>query len=142
VQVEIETGLRNQLLSVPAIMNLASGQVYNQQAPETARHPFIIFDVNAGGSVNRTANRYFDGRYLVKAVTTNGDVGANSAETAAILSDAIYETLHEQNFALDGDWQLVRCQHVTVVKYVENQSNRQYWHNGGIYRVRAYGGDL
>ena len=142
MQTEIETGLRRQLLTHPTIVNLVDQKVFNEQAPEKALHPFIIFSVNAGGSINATANRYVDMRYLVKAVTTNGDVGANSAEVAATLSDAIYTALHEQDFDLDAEWHLVRCQHLTVVKYVENQERRQYFHNGGIFRVRAYGGDL
>jgi len=141
MQVEIETGLRNQLLTHPTIVNLVDQQVFNQQAPENATHPFIIFDLNAGGSINTSANRYFDAKYLVKAVTSSGEFG-NAAETAALLSEAIYAALHEQNFGMDAIWQLVRCQHLTIVKYVENVERRQYWHNGGIYRVRAYGGDL
>jgi len=141
VQEEIETGLRTQLLNQMTIATLTESQVYNEQAPETARHPFLVFSVNAGGSINDTANRYVDMRYLVKAVTASGDSGP-AAERAAELADAIYTALHGQDFAMGASWQLVRCQHLTVVKYVENQSNRQYFHNGGIYRVRAYGGDL
>lgn len=142
MQIEIETGLRNQILTHPTIVSLTDSQVYSQQAPNVAAPPFVVFGLNAGGTINTSATDYVDMRYMVKAVAAAGDVGKNAAEEAALIAEAIREVLHEQDFAMDAPWQLVRCQHMSVIQYVTNEDRRQYWHAGGIYRVRAYGGDL
>lgn len=142
MQIEIETGIRNQILTHPTIVSLTGSQVYSQQAPNKAAHPFVVFGLNAGQTINTTANDYVDLRYMVKAVAAAGDQGMNAAEQAAEIAEAIRAVLHEKDFAMDAPWQLVRCQHMTVIQYVTNEDRRQYWHAGGIYRVRAYGGDL
>lgn len=132
--------IRDALLVNPGVTNLVGSRIYNKQAPETAAYPFIVIIANGGGETNDSDNDYIDADYTVKAIATNGEGIINAGGLAGQVSDAIRKALHKQTFSMDAPWTLVRCQRDSIVDYIENVDRKQFYHSGGLFRIRAYGG--
>lgn len=131
MQLALEKGIRTTLLT--AVGADVNNQIVNQIA-KTVTFPYVIFSHYAGGNVNLQARGQGDFRYTIKAVTQEGN---NAALLAAQIAQRIYDALHEVTFAIDAPYKVYRSQRLDVVKYVTADDNRQYFHNGGIYRFRV-----
>lgn len=107
----------------------ASNAVYWQQPPVDASLPFIVVGYASGGEENDTPTDSFDMDITVKVVTVNSSDSSSIAET-------IRSTLHRQTLTFDT-YTTVKVTHTNVIDYVENAERVQYWHCGGIYRIRA-----
>jgi len=99
-------------------------------APVTATMPYIVYSIAAGGSDNDSPLDAVDLRFTVKAV-------ASTPAAAGALSGAIRDALHEAILTMDSPWNNYRCQHQTEIMYPETIERAQYWHAGGVYRIRA-----
>lgn len=130
--IEIEKGLRAELVGDAGVTALVSTRVYNQQAPGGATYPYIVFSHQTGGDTNTTPTDEADVIYLVKGVS-------KSALEAQQIADAIRTALHKATLTLDDPWGALSggCQHTNIVKFTENVEQSQIHHAGGLYRVRA-----
>jgi hypothetical protein len=122
--------LRAKLAAASAVTSVVSTRIYNTQAPLEAALPYIVVALQAGGSTNRSPRDEFDLVLLVKCVAADG-------LQAGTVADAIRAALHEQAITLDSPWNAMDCQHETAFQFVENEDRAQYWHAGGLYRLRA-----
>lgn len=126
----ISKGLGDKLAATPAVTALVSTRIWFGQPPEAAAFPYLLMTHAAGGSDNETPRDSFDVTMLVKGVAT-------SAASAQAVAEAIRTALHDKDLTLPSPWTAYRCQHTVPVAYVENAERGQYWHAGGLYRVRA-----
>lgn len=128
----LRKGIKGQLAASSALITALGGTaIYRLQAPPGAALPYVIFSLNAGGDANVSPRDESDTLWLVKAVD-------DDATTAGSIADLIRTTLHDADLTLDGGWTAYRCQHTQIVEYVENIERRQYFHSGGLYRIRAH----
>lgn len=130
MQGAIKAGVYARATSDAGITALAGTRSYWLLAPASAAMPYVVFSLAAGGDTNETPREELDVLIDIKGV-------AVSALAAEQLADAIHSAFHEADLSLAGGWATIRCQHVTTFAYVEQAENRQYWHAGGTYRLRA-----
>jgi hypothetical protein len=126
----ISKGVGDKLAGTAAITSVVSTRIYFGQAPLEAALPYIAFDINAGGSTNRSPRDELD---VVLAVKCVARTGAQAAQVA----DLIRGALHNADLTLESPWNAYRCQHQNPLSYVENTERGQYHHTGGTFRVRA-----
>lgn len=124
----IEKGVRAALLANGTISAAVGTRIYALQAPNGATLPYIILSSLAGGEDNETSVQSGDFSLVVKAVGT--------ASGVLTIADAIYAVLHEVILTLDAPYLVARCQRTAPVLYAENTEREQYYHRGGIYRIR------
>lgn len=130
MQGAIKAGVYAKATTDAGITALSGARAYWLQAPKDAALPHIVFTLAAGGDTNETPREELDVLMDIKGV-------AASAQAAEQLADAIHAAFHEADLSLADGWRTLRCQHVAAIAYVENAENRQYWHAGGTYRIRA-----
>ncbi|NIN68416.1 MAG: DUF3168 domain-containing protein [Anaerolineae bacterium] len=129
---ELETALYNRLAGGTALTNLLGGTlIHNTVAPPHTEPPYVLFQQQAGGDENVTPRRSRDPIYLVKAVTLDG-------REAAIALDRECDTLlHKNELPVMGDWGNHRLNRTEDVSFVEqDDAGKQYFHQGGLYRVK------
>lgn len=107
----------------------ASNAIYWEQAPESASLPFVVVSYSSGGEENDTPTDSFDVDVVVKVITT-------TSTSASSIADTIRSTLHRQTLTFDT-YATVKVTLTALIDYVENVERAQYWHSGGIYRIRA-----
>jgi hypothetical protein len=122
-------GLLNGAAGVTA---LVSTRVYFQQAPQEAALPYIIIDHVAGGDENITPRQSMDVMVQAKGVAT-------TALAALQIGTAIRAALHLQHASMDmgATWRPIDVQHESIISFTEQVEQRQYFHSGGTFRVRA-----
>lgn len=130
MQGAIKAGIYAKATTDSGITALAGTRCYWLLAPASAALPVVVATLAAGGDTNETPKEELDVLIDIKGV-------AASAQAAEQLADAIRGAFHEADLSLGDGWHTIRCQHVTAFAYVENADNRQYWHAGGTYRIRA-----
>lgn len=129
MQYAVEKGLNACLQANAAINALVNHRIANEFANKMEK-PYIVFMQNAGQDTNQQEREQGDFRYAIKGVATD-------LRTAALIAAALRTALHEQPFAVDAPYTVYRCQHTTIVKYMETADNVQIYHHGGIYRIRV-----
>lgn len=125
----IDKGLRAAIVGNGTLNTAVGGRVYAVLAPYDAAMPFIVYQLTGGGTDNDTAADSLDVRYVVKVVGTD-------AQVAQLNAKRLRDLLHENNFAIDSPYTVIRCQHVAFVNFAEVEERQSYWHAGGIYRIR------
>lgn len=131
MQPEIDKGLHSYIAAGTAIIAALGGTaIYNLQAPAKTNPPYLIIGYQSGGDTHITPKPEADVTYLVKCVSM-------AQPQASQVADLLRTRLDECDLALDAPWVAYRCQHMTIVLYVENVDGRQVYHHGGTYRIRA-----
>lgn len=127
----IEDGLFDYLAAGTAIISALGGTaIYDTQAPLQAAKPYLIYSYQGGGDTNFIPRAAIDVTYQVKAVSE--DQGE-----ANDLADLVRSRLHDADLILASPWTAYRCQHTSGFKFLENDGRKQYYHAGGLYRIRA-----
>lgn len=128
----LNEGVFNALIGNSALTALlsSSSAIYFGQAPLEAAKPYIVYSINSGGDDHLSPTESVDVRYTVKVV-------ADTAQSAGAVAGAIRNALHEIEIALDSPWTCYRMQADGILMYPENIANRQFWHAGHLFRLRA-----
>lgn len=128
--------LRNTVLADPAIHAAVSGQVYQDAAPVKAVPPYIIIAYNSPPrSIHDTQTGQMEAVYSVKAVV---DVDVDGAARALEIAQLLYDRLHDTKPDMTaGGWDVYRCQHETVFRFLEQVDRKNYQHAGGLYTLGA-----
>ena len=128
---EIEDAIYDKLVGDATVLGYVSTRVYLHMAPPGVALPYIVFIPNAGGDMNITPRQSADVNYAVKAVS-------DSVLEARNIADAIRGALHNEDLTMANSWTAYACQHQTVIHYVEQVERKQFFHAGGVYRIRAH----
>lgn len=123
-----------------ALSGLVGGRIYNQQAPQGAVRPFIIYAYQGGadlGAIGQDQRILVRPLYLVKVVSEG-----NSFAAGAAVMDAADELL----YALRGTvtfngkvYRILGMYRETPIRYVEMQSDgKRLNHVGGSYRIQSH----
>jgi len=126
-------GLRARLAGDNSLITLLGGTaIYAQQAPANSALPYVVMALGGGGDTNLTRPAMYDYRVLIKCV-------AKAPLTAGSAAALIYARLHQAqaNMSLDAPYTCYDLSRLTVFEFVENVERDQFWHAGGIYRLRA-----
>jgi hypothetical protein len=113
-----------------ALTSLLGGTaVYQQQAPDGAALPYVVFSKQAGGPENIDPHDRRDLTYFVRAY-------AGSAKTAGQIDAAVEALLHRHNLPVTG-WNTLWCARDADLETVEPQPNGvPVYMAGGMYRIR------
>lgn len=130
----VEIALFSTLTGATALTSLLSGTaaVYNQQAPQQASPPYVVFGLNGGGDDNDNPHRAKSLVYSVKAVGTAGFANAGSIDAQ------IDAALHHATLSPSG-WTNFWTARESDFRFVETPTDaggRRFYHAGGLYRVR------
>lgn len=127
----LNDGLYDHLAADSSLTTALGGTaIYLDMIPLNAALPALVLGLQSGGPPNDIPLDSLDVTYLVKCVSTN----SRQAETIA---DLVYARLHEASVSLDAPWSAYRCQQVQIVSYGEQEDREQFYHRGGLYRLRA-----
>jgi hypothetical protein len=128
----INSALYTRLQTTSAVTTLLSGTtaIYNQQAPEAATLPYIVFSTPSEIDDNDTQNRTKN--ILVSIRSYSG----NSAAQAGSIDNAIDTALHLIPLTVTG-WSNFWMAREQGIELVENQpSGKQIYSMNADYRVR------
>lgn len=126
----INTAIFNQLAGGTALISALGGTaLYYLQAPDNTAKPFIVWNKQAGGDENDTANRTKNLVYLFRVFAAHPD----QAGTIDALMDA---RLHNQTLSVSG-WSNFWMARETEVSLIENMPNiEKSYVVGAMYRLR------
>ena len=118
------------------LMALVTGGVHPNKAPQSARHPFIIYDVPLGRDVLGVGQA----RVLTRALCTVKVVGkaVDDQPPYAVMvqaADMIDSLLHGGSGTVAG---LIHIGESTRKQTIEYEDDHQFQHLGGIYEIQAY----
>jgi hypothetical protein len=131
------TALYTTLNGGTALTTLLGGtaRIYELQAPDGAKPPYVVFNHQGGGPDNITHASIESNLWLVKVYSST------SAKVASNIFAEVDTLLNRQNISISGGsvntwW----CARETNVKLLENLPNGQLtWMRGGIFRIRTSG---
>lgn len=127
----LEDGLFDTLAAGTALISALGGTaIYDTQAPLDTPTPYLIYSYQGGGDTNFIPRAAIDVTYQVKAVSE--DQGE-----ANDIADLVRQRLHDAELTFASPWAAYRCQHTSGFKFLENDGRKQYYHAGGLYRIRA-----
>ena len=121
--------IRAHLVGGSAFTAVVSQRVYADIAPAGATMPYVVLSLNGGGYDNDTPLDSADVRMTVRGVSA-------SAQEADTLGNAIRARLHKAAVSPGDGWSLMSLTEDTLFSYVEQTERVQYWHRGGVYRIR------
>lgn len=127
VRALLETAIFNALTSAAGTV-LWGQRVYNQQAPQGAVRPFVLFFQVAGGDLNVSPSRMVDVVYQV-------EVAAEVQADARNGADYLEAALHDQALTVSG-WTHIATTLTDYRTRLMNHEGKQYWRAGGDYRIR------
>lgn len=106
-----------------------TGAVYNQQAPEGAALPYMVFSKAGGGPENIDPHDRRDLTYWIRAY-------ADSAKTAGAIDGAASTILHRATLTVTG-YRTIWCVRETEFEMVENPPDGvPVYMAGAYYRIR------
>lgn len=126
--------IRDMLKADAKVSALVGERIYPNQAKAGVDRPYIIYGTNAGRNDNSTAITHVKTRMLVKGVS---EIYAKALEVA----DAIHEVLdHDEaeenaNAVITPGWRVIFLEEEEPEDYIENVSQTQLYHAGGVYRL-------
>lgn len=129
------TGIRNLLVTIPAITNVVtengSIKIFLGGAPSTFNRPYINIYHYTGGDENETPRRSFDIIYRVSAV-------AEQQSVASALALEIDTALVGSHLTYPFGWKSYAWVTQTGIwSDIEIIASKPYWSLGGFYRLRA-----
>ena len=128
----LNAAIYSRLQTTSAITSLLSGTtaIYNQQAPEGATLPFIVFSTPSELDDNMTQNRTKNNIVYIRAYS------GNSAAQAGSIDAAIDTALHLIPLTVSG-WTNFWMAREQGIELVETQpTGKQIFSMGANYRVR------
>lgn len=126
--------IRDMLLADAAVSALVGAKIHPNQIKAGVVRPYIIYGTNAGRNDNSTAITHVKTRMLVKGVS---EVYATALEIA----DAIHNVLDaddaeaQANLVIRPGWRVIFLEEEEPEDYIENVSQTQIHHAGGVYRL-------
>lgn len=126
-------------LKASSTLNGANG-VNSQWFKDVARgafsYPYGLISLNTGVILN-LASRVKGGdlRFVAKAVGKENELGGQQLKVDQC-GALIRAALDEVTLTVDDPEYVWRCQIIQVVSFTENDGQTQFYHNGGIVRVR------
>jgi hypothetical protein len=126
--------LRRELLANAAVNTAVGGRVYRRVMPRGGSLPCVLVTFAGGGPDNETPNDGWTAEFNVIAVSEDG------AEAAEIAS-AIHDALHERAFAFEGGlaalFTVIDCRTTASIEYDEITDKTVYQYAGGLFRLRV-----
>ena len=129
---ELWQALHARLSGTPALTALLSSAeaVYDTQAPPGALYPLVTFSQQAWPVETVDPHRREDAYVLVKAIS------ATSFKDAGAIDAAIDAALDSQPLTVAGHTN-IWLRRTEQVRYTETDpAGKNYYHAGGIYRIR------
>ena len=120
-------------LNVAAVVNEATGGVYNSMAPQGTEPPFVVFQAMSKSDEYWafSSGRGGSAIYMVKAISRSPwpkEAGDIDTQIDSVLQDA--------SLSVTG-YSLLTCRREEDVYLVEDQNGVIYNHVGGLYRILA-----
>ena len=107
-----------------------TASIYDSLVPRGSSYPVVVFHLSGGGDANETPRRRKELLYSVKAISELG------AKEAGNIDAQIDPLLHEASVSAIG-WTNFSLKRESDFSYAETTpEGRNYWHVGGIYRLR------
>lgn len=128
----IEQALYSKLTSTSSITTLlaSANAVYNEEAPEGAAFPFVIFGEYAGSGDNDSPHDAIQMLYQLKGSATTGFLQAGAIDAA------IRAALHRATLTVTG-WTNFKTQWESPIKVLEHlPGGGSVFTVGGVYRLR------
>jgi hypothetical protein len=128
-----ETALYSTLTGGTALTALLAGtaSIYNTIGPRGGTFDYVLFQLMGGGDQNESPRRRKELLYLVKGIS------ATSMKNAGLIDAQIDALLHNVTLTVMG-WTSISTRRESDVEYVETTpEGNNYFHNGGIYRLRV-----
>lgn len=128
----IKAAVYSKLNGTSAVTSLLSSAtaIYWQIAGESAARPYIVFYMSSGGDTQSVPNELIDVRIGIKAVAVSGTAAGN-------IASAIRDALNNQELNYGSGWKHIDCRETGLIDFVETVDRVQYYHSGGLYRLRA-----
>jgi Protein of unknown function (DUF3168) len=105
--------------------------IYDQQAPDGATLPYVVFSHQGGGPDLITSANMENNLWFVRAYTS-----ASSQHASAIFAE-VDALLHKKNIAI-GSLNTFWCAREENLQLVETEPNQaKVWMRGGSYRIRT-----
>lgn len=128
-----DTGVRQHLISDPALVALVGEKVYQDLAPGDAAKPYVVISFMSSLDPENTPTDEVEISYNVKAVT---DDASGGLQACARIASAVRKALNDTKPAIQG-WGVYWCKETSGFRFVEQQDGRRIWYAGGIYRIGA-----
>ena len=131
MRVNLDTAVFEKL-NIAAVMNEATGGVFNMMAPADVDTPFVVFQ-----AMSKVDDYFsFTGRggsalYMIKAVDES-----RWPKTASDIDTQIDTAMQDVALSITGH-ALLYCRRESDLYLVEDQSGKMFQHIGGIYRIIA-----
>lgn len=115
-------------------MDLCTGGVFRELAPQGAAYPLTIFGLQSGIDRNMIGPQraFTSGDYLVKAITCGDSFEVN--EQIMARADAL---LQYRSMTIEGV-RVQRLHRQSIFRYVEFVNGKRFNHYGFIYRFFSY----
>lgn len=128
----IKAAVYSKLNGTSAVTTLLSSAtaIYWQIAAESAARPYIVFYMSSGGDTQSVPNELIDVRLGIKTVAISGTA-------AGAIASAIRDALNKQELNYGSGWKHIDCRETGLIDFVETVDRVQYYHSGGVYRLRA-----
>lgn len=127
----LNTAIYSRLSGATALTSLLGGtaSIYSLEAPEGAKLPYVVFNVQGGGDENLTQNRTKNLIVLVKGYAArNSQAGSIDAQ--------IDTALHMVPFTNVSGWSNIWLAREQDLEVKENTPNGTVFMNGATYRIR------
>ena len=118
-------------LDVTALLNAATGGVFNTMAPPGAKPPYVIYQMLSKVDEHSFNGRFGNALYMVKAVSRSA-----WPKEAATVDTQIDTALEDASLTITGYTPLV-CRREQDISYIEERSGEVFHHVGGVYRIMA-----
>jgi hypothetical protein len=128
----LEQSIYSTLSGGTALTALLAGTTsfYNAVVPVDAAFDCVVFQLMGGGDENETPRRSKSLVYMLKAISQT------SMKTAGLIDAQIDLLFHRKTITATG-WTNFWTARETDIAYAETTpEGRNYWHCGGLYRVR------
>lgn len=129
IETLIETALYSKLTGNAQLVALATGGVYEAQAPASTTDNYVIYQYSGGGDDNTHPRRSLNLVYRVEFIST---VKGTARTGAGYIDDA----LHGVELTITG-YSNYSCRKDDLFAQVDNVAGKQYFRRGGFYRIRA-----
>lgn len=134
----VETAIASRLSGTTAITSLLAktAAIHNLRPPAAAVFPLVIYGLQAGSDDNDNPHRARHLLYLLKAVSVGSPYGGEAVADAGTIDAAIDAAFHKVPLTVTG-WTNIWLVRETDIRYIEElPNNRQFFHAGGVYRIR------
>ena len=131
LRVNLDTAVYS-VLNVEAVVNEATGGVFNGLAPQGTAPPYVVFSaMSKMDDYWSYTGRGAEAVYMIKAISRSAwpkEAGDIDTQVDSVMQDA--------SLSITG-FSLLACRREEDIYLVENQDGVIYQHVGGLYRIIA-----